>query len=264
MEFKYIHGGPISTAEEKVVNLGYAWVRTNELQPTRTAGSSDKGALSNLPDRLRPHSHHGWNTHLIVAGDLRIVEQPTRGRSRARTERKEVELSMEPGAKKEGGFGPGIAYSGTTRHGCRFVEGQRRLSPASAERFLARGTLVAVKSNDSKDGDGYELPDTDTLCRWLRDAQFTPPLSASWWQRWGWGAAEEGKRQEVLMFHDIPTNEAQGRAQRAIERWFENEWKGFEKDREPRRHTCVAAKNILIVLSCLVALIIGWAFGPAS
>ncbi len=216
MYFAYANGGPQGAHEQRVADGGYKWVRTNQLFPTREDRAIDFGR----PDRLLTHSHHGWNTHLIVEGDLSIEshEEASRGRPHRRSE-----ISTAPGAETESVVRPGLPYSGTTRRGCRFVEGHRNLSPRSAERFVDRGTLLAVFGGDV--GDGYypqpwgrlTAPGQARVREWLRGARFRPD-----------GKAEPDLLRgewPVLEYKQEPGSESERRAQLEIARWFEREWR---------------------------------------
>ncbi|KAK7748490.1 hypothetical protein SLS62_008530 [Diatrype stigma] len=268
MDFIYKYGGPQGPHEQRVAAGGYKWVRTNELFPTQAHRKIDFAR----PDRLLPHSHHGENTHLIVKGDLCIEshaknDERGRGRGRYRTSpspsnRERFEISTALGSAQEKTVGPGVTYEGSTRQGCRFVEGHRRLSPATAERFIDRGTLQAVPFNLSsilRGGTRYRqqqpLPAQATLQRWLRNAEFQPHggnMGVSllgllpWW----------GKR-EILTFRDAPASESERRAQREIKRWFEIEW-GAGTGTSAHELSLLQRFAFLLMLSLALVLALWW------
>ncbi|KAI1343581.1 hypothetical protein F5Y15DRAFT_370480 [Xylariaceae sp. FL0016] len=213
---QYISGNPLGDHERRLLNAGYRWVRTNEIQAT-------KRNPSKIPDRLEPHSHHGENTHLIIAGDLNMQSMDNRGRVLERVTANPEQLA---------GFGPNVTYSATSTSGCRFVEGHRALSPVTAERFMARGTIEAV---------GEALPDFETLSKWLLDAEFNPQGYA----RPIWILGER----QILKFRDTGYSTRERAIQRAMAEWFENEWKG---------NAPVGFRDVFTFLwSCTVVMVFG-------
>lgn len=163
-----------------------------------------------------------------MQGDLTIESHND---ERGRSHRRRFEISTAPGAAKEKPVGPGIRYEGSSRSGCQFVEGHRHLSPASAERFIARGTLRVVRvpsasasaSAFASASKMWNLPDEAKLRSWLRDAKFRPRGKAElrWWW-WWWGSEPK-----IVDFSGPkPASESERLAQREIARWFEREWKG--------------------------------------
>lgn len=163
------------------------------------------------------------STHLIVQGDLTIESHND---ERGRSHRRRFEISTAPGADKEKPVGPGIRYEGSSRNGCQFVEGHRHLSPASAERFIARGTLRVVRvpsasaSASASASEVWSLPDEAKLKSWLRSAKFRPGGKAE--PRWWWDCEPK-----IVEFSgEKPASKSERLAQREIARWFEREWKG--------------------------------------
>ncbi|KAI1328691.1 hypothetical protein F5Y16DRAFT_419562 [Xylariaceae sp. FL0255] len=206
MDFKYIdQHGPIGPHEQEVYRNGYNWVRTNTL-PSRLDTEID----FNNPDRLLRHSHHGKNTHLIVTGDLKIEN---------RTKRVNLTISTAVGHQREAEVGPNEFYKGSTVAGCSFVEGHQCLSPRTAERFIDRGTLVAVPRRRWDGAAACVLPNPDTLREWLRKAIFRPGGRAV--------PCPVLNERSVLDFapeHE-PKNDDEAKTQLAIKYWFENEWR---------------------------------------
>ncbi|KAI0008586.1 hypothetical protein F4779DRAFT_618464 [Xylariaceae sp. FL0662B] len=202
MDFVYIQGKPECLQERQAVAAGWRWVRTNTIGPTHL----DKPIDFANPDRLLPHSHHSINIHLIVVGDL-CIESYQNGR------RNRFEISSISTADQECVIQPNVVYKGTSRHGCSFIEGHRSLSPRTAERFIDRGTLRAVELRRGS----CRLPETTTLKRWLREAEFRP----------GGKAEPDPTRGEwlILTYADEAVSEADRRARKEIAKWFEKEWR---------------------------------------
>lgn len=234
MNFEYITK-PRQPHEKAVVDAGYKWVRTNEIDPTRknaATGRAKRFDPSHI-DRLNKHSHSGPNTHLIVEGDLVFRQQLWRPYV---LESDDADDAHRHGEKHEFPVPRGRAYSATSGRGCRFVEGHRSLSPSTAERFMARGTLRAVPGppcaaplaermrrvnlnavqlQDLAWPRGWPWPRQDTIRRWLREASFHPLGPPGLFGRSGeftfaWGD-ETGDPVEI-------------RARELIVQWFRQEW----------------------------------------
>ncbi|KAK8123041.1 hypothetical protein PG984_011711 [Apiospora sp. TS-2023a] len=183
MNFEYTHteGGPTDPFEVAVIKAGYKWVRTNSIVATRPGEFKP-----DLPiDRLNSHKHSGHNTHLIVEGDLSF-DMDRDFYNEAAFKRKKypppvvrVELdAADPDRRKEFPATREHQYKATSRSGCSFVEGHHCLSPATAERFMDRGTLraVPVPLPDSEGEDEDETPslDQDEIRALLRRAKWYP------------------------------------------------------------------------------------------
>ncbi|POS81599.1 hypothetical protein DHEL01_v200037 [Diaporthe helianthi] len=129
--------GARSPHEQAVLDAGYPWVRTNMLIPTWQSPNKDPRP-ARVPDGLNKHGHHGINTHLIVEGDLTISKEKIFFNQNHLAA---ITLSTRPGAQKELSVAPDEMYTGRSQQGCKFVEGHRSLSPASAYRYMSRGGL---------------------------------------------------------------------------------------------------------------------------
>ncbi|KAK8061914.1 hypothetical protein PG994_008280 [Apiospora phragmitis] len=149
IEYTHTEGGPTDPFELAVIEAGYKWVRTNTIVATRP------GAFKpDLPvDRLNPHKHSGHNTHLIVAGDLgfeieRDYYDPAKLKFQSETRPLPIVTAnldaADPDARKELYALRQHRYNATSQSACSFVEGHQFLSPSTAERFIARGTLRAI------------------------------------------------------------------------------------------------------------------------
>ncbi|KAH9831912.1 hypothetical protein Tdes44962_MAKER08858 [Teratosphaeria destructans] len=115
----------LSTEERFVMQQGYPYVSTTVLRPH---------------GRLNYHGHHSRNTHFIVNGTLNIARANNPNSAfvpwtRWQTHGPRTFANM-----------PRIAtYIGEAgAEGCTFVEGHAQLSPTTADRFAARGTIVPV------------------------------------------------------------------------------------------------------------------------
>jgi hypothetical protein len=211
MDFVYRPGQPSSRHEKQLI-AEYPWVRTNSIEATRVGEEFGP----RRPDRLGTHSHHGENTHMIVTGDLDMeIMGGTREGEHVR-----INADRGSGCEREGVVPPYVPYAATSKNGCSFVEGHRCLSPRSAERFIDRGTLCAV----ARDVTRCDLPDEETLKRYLRHVEFDPTGKArpSYWM---W-------EKKIL----TPTEGCppiSDSAQLALSRWFENEWQGQASSLSP-------------------------------
>lgn len=193
--FRY--GEPNFSEHEKAVReAGYPWVRTNPLIPTWMTPGPDQRPPAESPDRLNAHGHHGVNTHLIVSGDLTIRKVT---KFHGQTAIPALTISTDPGSPKEAAAVGNEMYWGTTERGCTFVEGHRCLSPATANRFMDRGTLKWV------DDEGYELSRSQQnyIKNQLQGAIFT------------WDALQ---RRASIRFPDHNSTTE------ILERWFKREW----------------------------------------
>lgn len=200
--------------EEKVVALGYPWVRTQKLDIKKDALGSVPGIrpirLRNLPPYcLALHGHSGLNTHLIVEGDLTLerrfmLDQPMP---------LDKATISAGGPVEEAPVGAGDIYDGTTRHGCKFVEGHRCLSPTTAKRYLDRGTLQWFSevgkpaSNDEQEFILHRLDDYSQVFGNCSDAVVLPESLSS-------VELHEGLDQK-------------------LQDWFREEWVGEDLDRMP-------------------------------
>ncbi|KAI1079194.1 hypothetical protein F5B20DRAFT_581616 [Whalleya microplaca] len=230
MEFKYVRGRPATRPEQDAVAAGWKWVRTN----TIVATLHHKDINFANPDRLLPHSHHGENTHIIVDGDLCIMS--TEG---GKSNKSEISTAAE--AKKELIVNPNVAYRGTSRRGCSFVEGHRALSPATAERFIDRGTLRAVELQPGS----CPLPEEWQLKKWLREATFYPDGKA-------YPNYAKGEK-PILQYRDHPVSAKEIRAQKEISKWFEKEWKPMGWPKYLAITTMVFFKKFVITIMLVVA-----------
>jgi len=86
--------------------------------------------------KLHQHRHGSLNTHLIVSGSI-IVAKSRDGNSRFRSGAQfaGAEITLPKNVDYIGDAGP---------DDCVFVEGHTILSPATADRFLSRGTIMEV------------------------------------------------------------------------------------------------------------------------
>lgn len=128
--FRVVRGKVYSAHEQAVLDAGYPWVRTNPLKPTHAAPGKDL-RFDVTPDRLNWHGHHSINTHLIVDGDLTILKLK---KMFNQDHISAITISNRFGDKKELSVVPDEMYAGTSQQSCKFVEGHRSLSPASARR----------------------------------------------------------------------------------------------------------------------------------
>lgn len=92
-------------------------------------------------EKLNPHSHHSDNTHLIVSGSL-FIGVPTNHESTF------IKFSAGQYIPVPADFGY-RAVAGA--RGCTFVEGHRRLSVGTAERFVTKGAMKRV----ARPGEGH-------------------------------------------------------------------------------------------------------------
>ncbi|KAK6067971.1 riboflavin kinase [Seiridium cupressi] len=234
MDFKYINE-PEDRYELAVLDANYKWIRTNEVMKTRSGGFDIKKGI----DRLLRHSHSGINTHLIRKGDLEFRMDSARGRPVTHV------IDSDPsGSKHELKVYRGRRYEATSKRGAKFVEGHRSLSPATAERFMDRGTLLAVPKG-KLDWEDYEQslagvespnigtyedfadylrqfgkekpwpshskwPRQTTIRKWLREATFNP---------------EDERKRFVLRWRDAVHEEADIEARKRLENWFHKEWR---------------------------------------
>ncbi|KAI1261697.1 hypothetical protein F5Y18DRAFT_440345 [Xylariaceae sp. FL1019] len=216
-----------SVPEQKVVSLGYPWVRTARLRPT-DGPIPRNPAEANLPDRLNYHSHHGPNTHLIVKGDMGI---------------KCTDGEAHHYAGDERFVNPGARYSAKSDTGATFVEGHRCLSPSTAERYIANGKLKAV----ARPGSRCQLPDEEVLKQWLRNVKFDPN---------GKARPKTWKREKPICVWA----ERHHPAQDHLSRWFEKEWAKLQKKQPPIDWAAIGWAAIdwawvLMVAICLLCLL---------
>ncbi|KAJ8129965.1 hypothetical protein O1611_g3666 [Lasiodiplodia mahajangana] len=203
MDLIYARGRRFTPEEVEVQAQGWKWVNTNTINPTHT--TSNNG----LPDRLGAHSHHGESTHRVICGDLCIKrEQGDYGI---------YEISRAPGSEQQDRVKPKVKYSATSKEGCMFVEGHKCLSPESAVRFLARGTLEVT----DKKRRSY-FPDGQALQTWLGQVRFNPNGKAHPNLSKGEKSILDTNRVRTPIPEDVKTD---------ILEWFENEWHG------PKRRT---------------------------
>ncbi|KAK4580002.1 hypothetical protein LTR86_000204 [Recurvomyces mirabilis] len=117
----------LTEAEQKVRSKGYNYVSTTVLGPH---------------GKLQEHRHSSHNTHEIIRGSLKADKMhkgsPT---FRAIFQLVGKVINMPAHVDYQGEAGP---------DGCIFVEGHKVLSPTTAERFEARGTIV--KASKGKKG----------------------------------------------------------------------------------------------------------------
>lgn len=268
MNFEYTHpeGRPTDPFEVAVIEAGYKWVRTNTIVATRPGEFKP-----DLPiDRLNPHKHSGHNTHLIVEGDLRFdIEKDyydkvafKRKRTPPGAETTTLDAA-DPDARKEFYAAREHRYKATSKAGCSFVEGHRCLSPATAERFMARETLRAVPLAESEAEDDAEVawPSQDEIRALLRQAKWYPrgiPGLDNYgkpdlvWEQDAIGAQEEAprtlrngklrremnpKKDKTGCEGERATNKAEddkqeptntpdfATAKRMLANWFKKEWK---------------------------------------
>lgn len=130
-----------SRHENIVLGQGYAWVQTNTLADKWTNGITDDTTPDNIasqaPDCLRPHGHHGPNTHRIVKGALTLTSVDPH------TNRKVSEVTISEHGRRDAPVAANVFYDGRTPEtaGCTFVEGHKCLSPRTALRYMRGGTL---------------------------------------------------------------------------------------------------------------------------
>jgi hypothetical protein len=225
MNFEYITK-PEGPHEKAVVKAGYKWVRTNEIAATRKSESTgrEKRFDPSHLDRLVKHSHNGPNTHLIVEGDLVFRQQLW----------KPYTIETDPRGRHEFPVPRERAYRATSEAGGRFVEGHRSLSPSTAERFMARGTLRAVprrlaalsarmarlnlnsvQVQDMNWPRGWKWPRQDRIREWLRKASFSPRGRPSLLGRSG---------RFTFKWGDETSDPVEIRARELIVLWFRKEW----------------------------------------
>ncbi|KAH7138085.1 hypothetical protein B0J11DRAFT_574095 [Dendryphion nanum] len=119
----YTYARKLTNDEQTLVSDGYPYINTNILAPG---------------GKLNPHSHHSHNTHYVISGLLSISKMNF----------KHV-YHFEAG--HEAKVTPGLTYHGVAGpEGCTFIEGHRRLSFDTAERFVARGALMRVDEGTPK------------------------------------------------------------------------------------------------------------------
>jgi len=227
MDFVYRPGHP-SSQHEKQLAAEFPWVRTNSIEATRVGEKFDP----QRPDRLGMHSHHGENTHLIVSGDL---DMEIMGGTR-KGEHLRISADRGSGYEREGIVPPHVPYAATSQNGCSFVEGHRSLSPRSAERFIDRGTLRAVARNAAARCD---LPDDETLKRYLRQVKFDPTGKAS-------PSRLRGETRILTPTAGCPR--ISDSAQLALAQWFENEWREQSNSSSP-------TFMMVVLIGLLVAIV---------
>ncbi|KAK8074571.1 hypothetical protein PG997_009234 [Apiospora hydei] len=179
IEYTHTEGAPTDPFEVAVMEAGYKWVRTNSIVATRPGEFEP-----DLPiDCLNSHKHSGHNTHLIVEGDLTFeIEKDYYDAAKFKRKRvapatKTATLdAADPDGRKELFAAREHRYKATSESGCSFVEGHQCLSPTTAERFIARGTLRAVPlpPKSKTKGDETTLPDQDEIRDLLRTAKWYP------------------------------------------------------------------------------------------
>ncbi|KAG8156952.1 hypothetical protein KVR01_013174 [Diaporthe batatas] len=197
--FRVVRGTTYSAHEQAVLDAGYPWVRTNALVPTWSSPDKDPRGVA-VADRLNWHGHHGVNTHLIVEGDLTLMKLK---KMFNQNHVSAVTVSSEPGALKELSVAPGEMYAGTSQQACRFVEGHRCLSPASAHRYMTRGTLEWV----DKTGKAARRADREYVLRQLAGAVFETKFDFA-----------------VMRRVATCTFEDDNQVTRGMSQWFSREW----------------------------------------
>ncbi|KAK0347307.1 hypothetical protein LTR91_010323 [Friedmanniomyces endolithicus] len=127
--YRYNPKKALTDAEREVMAMGYPYVSTTELGP---------GGL------LNEHRHHSNNTHFVIDGSIII------GKSR------DSEMRFRPQTVLPYNLvnlPRGVDYMGKAgEKGCIFVEGHKVLSPATADRFEERETIVKVAEGESMEG----------------------------------------------------------------------------------------------------------------
>lgn len=201
---------PDFSAHEKAVKeAGYPWVCSNPLKPSWIS-LEDNPRPNGFPDRLNIHGHHGVNTHLIVSGDLTVRKiKQFHGQVSVPV----LTISTDPGAPREAATVGDEMYWGTTERGCVFVEGHRCLSPATANRFMDRGTLRWV------DRQGYEVNkyEQDYIKGQLQGARFD------------WDSAR--RRASIRFAEHNGTTEN-------LAKWFKKEWEADQSANGPLLPVC--------------------------
>jgi hypothetical protein len=225
MDFVYVNGGPETPEEKKVAKADYIWVRTNSIQATQHGRPFDPCR----PDRLKCHSHHGEQTHVIVQGDLDLEIV---GGAAPR----HIKISTARGAAKEGIVPPNVTYKATSDGGATFIEGHKYLSPRTAERFIARGTLKAVAVKGSE----FRLPDENHLKAWLRQVDFNPDGKVA-------PNLLKGEK-PILGYHpNMPQD-----VHLALSNWFAKEWQKPKDQFE----TLGAASVLVAVLAFILGFLL--------
>ncbi|KAI0867498.1 hypothetical protein GGS24DRAFT_485433 [Hypoxylon argillaceum] len=128
------------------------------------------------------------------------------------------ELSSAPGCRRQDLVQPHVKYSGTSRNGCTFVEGQRCLSPESAERFLARGTLKVVDKTRPRE----YFPRADELRAWLLQVKFDPD---------GKAYPNLAKGEKPILDTSCASPPMPADVHADLSEWFEKEWQGAKPPR---------------------------------
>ncbi|KAK0255274.1 hypothetical protein LTR91_018894 [Friedmanniomyces endolithicus] len=127
--YRYNPDKALTDAEREVMAKGYPYVSTTELAA---------GGL------LNEHRHHSNNTHFVIKGSIIIGKSHDsimRFRPVAVLPYNYVNLPRC------------VDYMGTAgEKGCTFVEGHKVLSPATADRFFERKTIVKLTAGESMEG----------------------------------------------------------------------------------------------------------------
>ncbi|KAI0204103.1 hypothetical protein F4808DRAFT_457204 [Astrocystis sublimbata] len=214
MEFRSHFARQLTPFELKLVNENFPWVNTNTINATQIEQDTAVFDADGRPDRLGEHSHHGESAHHIIRGDLRI--------QRTHEPHLRYELSDAPGAQRQDQVPAGTLYRATSQRGASFVGGHRSLSPESAERFIARGSLQVFDLREDR-----ELPSIEQLnkwpCQWLRQIRFNPDGKAHPDVARGEKPILDTKHVHPPMPHDIYID---------LSEWFESEWR---KSGEPKK-----------------------------
>ncbi|KAH9904799.1 hypothetical protein F4778DRAFT_730825 [Xylariomycetidae sp. FL2044] len=129
---------------------------------------------------------------------------------------------------------PNIPYTGKSAQGCSFVEGHRCLSPATAARFMERGTLQAAGLPRSWCGDRKDIQ------RWLSTAEFNPRGRARPISILG--------QQPIIRYAEDVRNEEMIMVGRELDLWFEREW----NDEVPRSLGGLVFRLVIIVPGVVV------------
>ncbi|KAI0099840.1 hypothetical protein GGR51DRAFT_576051 [Nemania sp. FL0031] len=252
MDFIYARSKRPSLEELGLRGQGWKWVNTNTINATQYGQHQDTKSNNGIPDRLATHSHHGESTHRVISGDLCIRRNVTEKRRRSYLAGNNglyatrehgghsvYEISSAPGSNRQDRVQPNIKYSATSKTGCTFVEGHKCLSPESAERFLARGTLEVT---DNRRRCGY-FPDRIALQEWLRQVKFNPNGKAHP-RRWkNERPILDTSRVQKPMPEDVNTD---------LLEWFENEWHG-PKPRMEMELVWVFAAIAIAIVGCFIA-----------